>query len=133
MTSKKWTREYFDELMRPYVAHETDPSPQAKKRARILRAATELFEKQGYRKTRIDEIARAAGVAKGTVYLYFENKGMLFVHVIALQKRALMKSFEPLLTGEIPERDRLRFYLEKMLTSAREVPLIAKLLRGDSE
>ena len=38
-----------------------------RKRERILRAATDLFVRLGYRKTSIDEVAKQAGVAKGTV------------------------------------------------------------------
>ena len=48
------------------------------KREAILGAALELFGRYGYRRTSIDDIARAAGVAKGTVYLYVENKEALF-------------------------------------------------------
>jgi AcrR family transcriptional regulator len=44
------------------------------KRQAILGAARELFTERGYEETTIAEIARAAGVAVGTVYLYFANK-----------------------------------------------------------
>ena len=46
----------------------------AKKRRLILDRATRLFVEQGYRKTSVEEVARAAGMAKGTVYLYYANK-----------------------------------------------------------
>jgi len=48
------------------------------KREAILAAALELFGRYGYRRTSIDDIARQAGIAKGTVYLYVENKEALF-------------------------------------------------------
>jgi AcrR family transcriptional regulator len=48
------------------------------KRETILAAALELFGRYGYRRTSIDDIAREAGIAKGTVYLYVENKEALF-------------------------------------------------------
>jgi AcrR family transcriptional regulator len=48
------------------------------KREAILGAALELFGRYGYRRTSIDDIARQAGIAKGTVYLYVENKEALF-------------------------------------------------------
>ena len=44
----------------------------------IVEAATRIFIRQGYRATSIDEIAAAAGVAPGTVYLYARNKEALF-------------------------------------------------------
>jgi AcrR family transcriptional regulator len=48
------------------------------KRAVILGAALKLFGQYGFRRTSIDDIAREAGIAKGTVYLYVETKEALF-------------------------------------------------------
>ncbi|MCD4733075.1 TetR/AcrR family transcriptional regulator [bacterium] len=48
------------------------------KRATILEAAKRLFIRFGKRKTSVDEIARAAGVGKGTVYSYFKGKELLW-------------------------------------------------------
>lgn len=136
MTEKKpktKSRDALAEAFRPYLELEQDTSPQGRKKMRILRAATELFEKQGYRKTSVDEIARRAEVAKGTVYLYYETKAKLLVHAIARQKLALWSRLAPLFSGEVPEAERLRRYFQIMLTSARDVPLAARLLRGDGE
>ncbi len=44
------------------------------KRERILRAAVKVFAKKGFYASRVAEIAKAAGVADGTIYLYFKNK-----------------------------------------------------------
>lgn len=44
------------------------------KRERILRGAVKVFAKKGFYASRVAEIARAAGVADGTIYLYFKNK-----------------------------------------------------------
>lgn len=46
----------------------------ANKRAAIIRAAMSLFAEKGYEKTSTKSIAAAAGVAEGTIYLYFESK-----------------------------------------------------------
>jgi AcrR family transcriptional regulator len=48
------------------------------KRGRILSAALGLFVRHGIRRTSIDDVAREAGIAKGTVYLYFDSKDALF-------------------------------------------------------
>src|SRR4029077_15350321 len=48
----------------------------------IVLAALELFTRYGYRKTSIDDIARAAQVAKRTVYLHFENKAAVFLAIL---------------------------------------------------
>ncbi len=50
-----------------------------KKRRRILDAATTLFVERHYHEVRMDDIAKKAGVAKGTLYLHFGNKENLYV------------------------------------------------------
>ncbi len=47
----------------------------------ILNAATEIFARFGFKKASIDDIARRAGIGKGTVYLHFESKEELFGEV----------------------------------------------------
>jgi TetR/AcrR family fatty acid metabolism transcriptional regulator len=49
------------------------------KRDRILRAAIMIFSRKGYFNSKISEIARQAGVADGTIYLYFKNKDDLLI------------------------------------------------------
>ncbi|MGF1469227.1 MAG: TetR/AcrR family transcriptional regulator [Sandaracinaceae bacterium] len=51
------------------------------KRERILRAATEVFARKGFYATRGSEIAKAAGVADGTIYLYFKNKDDVLIRI----------------------------------------------------
>lgn len=46
--------------------------------AELLDAALEVFVERGYSATRLDDVARRAGVTKGAMYLYFENKEALF-------------------------------------------------------
>ncbi|MBX7194018.1 MAG: TetR/AcrR family transcriptional regulator [Sandaracinaceae bacterium] len=127
-----WTRENLERVTREYLGDD-DGSPQARKRARILAAATRLFMERGYKKTSIDEVAQAARVAKGTVYLYYPSKAQLLVHAVALEKTALMARFAPLLDGTVPPADRLRRYLEIVFASVTELPLSTKLMSRDAE
>lgn len=53
------------------------------KRERILRAATRVFARKGFYATRVSEIAKAAGVADGTIYLYFKNKDDVLISIFA--------------------------------------------------
>jgi len=48
------------------------------RRAQILSTAIELFGKNGYHKTTVSDIAQAANMAQGTVYLYFDSKRSIF-------------------------------------------------------
>jgi AcrR family transcriptional regulator len=61
------------------------PRWQRRKEARpseIVSAALDLFVEKGFAATRLDEVARRAGVTKGTMYLYFESKEALFKAVV---------------------------------------------------
>jgi AcrR family transcriptional regulator len=53
-----------------------------KRREQILRAAMEIFSRKGYAAATIPEIARAAGIAAGTIYIYYLSKRELFIAVI---------------------------------------------------
>src|SRR5438128_5993985 len=56
------------------AAKRTSRNSTADKRAIILRAATRVFGRNGYFNWKVADIARAADVADGTVYLYFKSK-----------------------------------------------------------
>lgn len=52
------------------------------KREQILDAAVTVFSTRGYRATLVDEIAQEAGVAKGTLYLYFQSKEQMYMEAL---------------------------------------------------
>jgi AcrR family transcriptional regulator len=69
----------------PAAASHSKPRWERRKDARpaeLLAAALELFVEKGYAGTRLDDVAHRAGVSKGTLYLYFENKEDLFKAVV---------------------------------------------------
>jgi TetR/AcrR family fatty acid metabolism transcriptional regulator len=55
------------------------PNSGREKRDRILRAAVKIFSRKGFFNSKVSEIARAASVADGTIYLYFRNKDDLLI------------------------------------------------------
>lgn len=64
------------------------------KRERILRAATDVFAQSGYFNAKVSEIARAAGVADGTIYLYFDGKEDLLTSIFREHTRNYLQSLE---------------------------------------
>lgn len=102
-----------------------------RRRRRILQAATELFIQRGYRKTSVDEVASQAGVAKGTVYLYFKTKADLMIQAIVEEKKQYLVRVKPVL--EAPPRQRLKKYIRLAFGMVQEMPLMSKLLSGDRE
>jgi AcrR family transcriptional regulator len=76
------------------VSEPIAPRWQRRKNARpgeILDAALELFARQGFPATRVQQVAGQAGVTTGTVYLYFESKETLF-------KTAVLQAMDAMLT-----------------------------------
>jgi AcrR family transcriptional regulator len=63
--------------------------PKSQRQAQILGAAFEEFAARGYAATRLDDVAKQAGIAKGTIYLYFRDKEQLFRAAVRslIQKR----------------------------------------------
>ncbi len=60
-----------------FSARRRDDARAGDKRERILRAAVKVFARKGFYASRVSEIAKAAGVADGTIYLYFKSKDEL--------------------------------------------------------
>ncbi len=84
----------------------------AGKRAAILDAALKLFGQYGYRRTSIDDIARAAEVSKGSVYLSFTSKEELFRALCADLIERVESSVARARAAEGSFEDRLRGILE---------------------
>ena len=69
---------------RPAPSPEAPPGP---KRDAILRAAIDVFANRGFFNAQVADVARAAGVAAGTVYLYFKSKDDLLVSIFERSMR----------------------------------------------
>ncbi len=71
------------------------------RRQQLLDAARALFAERGYHETTVDDITRAADVAKGTFYLYFSEKREIYVEVIK-SFLDLIRDFAALVTQHTP-------------------------------
>ena len=65
----------------------------------LLAAALQLFVERGYAATRLEDVAAQAGVSKGTLYLYFENKEALFKSVVRTNMLPLLAEAESMIDG----------------------------------
>ena len=83
-------------------------APPLDKRDAILRAATEVFARRGFFQSQVADIARAAGVAAGTVYLYFRSKDDLLVSIFERTMREAMAEGRAALDGVTAPIERLR-------------------------
>ena len=87
------------------------PRPPSK-RERILRAAIDVFAQSGYFNAKVSEIARAAGVADGTIYLYFDGKEDLLISIFREHTRNYLQSLERDLANVNRAEDRMRITIE---------------------
>ncbi len=128
-----WDIDQARQMLDEFRAGESPDDPKERKRLLIVRAATELFARQGYRRTNVAQVAERAGVAKGTVYLHFSKKPELLLHAVVEEKRRYLERVAHLFSPALDPVDRLRLWLEAAFTLGEEMPLIARLLGGDRE
>lgn len=86
----------------PSIAPEPDeaaPPPDTAKRRQILSGARAVFLANGFDAASMGEIARAAGVSKGTLYVYFDSKEALFRALIVESRRAAAERLTDLGSG----------------------------------
>ncbi len=72
------------------------------RREAILAAALDEFSERGYEATRLDDVANRAGIAKGTIYLYFRDKESLFQELIRTMLTPLVGTIEALGAADLP-------------------------------
>jgi len=107
------------------------------KRESILRAATRVFARNGYFNSKVADIARAAGVADGTVYLYFKSKEEI-LHSIFDQNMAEALAADRKLIDKLRDpREKLRriatLHLER-LGADRDLAVVFQVeLRGSTK
>ncbi|MCP4604751.1 MAG: TetR/AcrR family transcriptional regulator [Proteobacteria bacterium] len=85
-----------------------EPQGKNDKRDAILHAAWGLIRHYGYNKTTIEDIAKSAGVGKGTVYLYFRSKTEIMLSLTDLTNERITEELERIATGSAPPEERLR-------------------------
>lgn len=100
----------------------------ATKRQRILRAAIRIFSQRGFFNSKVSEIARAAGVADGTIYLYFKNKDDLLISLFEEKMGEVVAGAKERVAQGVGPLDRLRIFIgNHMDLLVREAGLIEVL------
>jgi TetR/AcrR family fatty acid metabolism transcriptional regulator len=92
--------------------------PASDKREAILKAATQVFARNGFFQSQVADVAREAGVAAGTVYLYFRSKDDLLVSLFERTMRDAIAEGRAALEAVSDPRERLtriaRLHLERL-------------------
>ncbi len=98
------------------------------KRSRILSAAMKVFARKGFASARVSDVAREAGVADGTIYLYFASKDAILISIIEEGMNAIIDGLQKGLKGLDDPRDRLRYFCKYHLEFADRDPDLAEVL-----
>lgn len=102
---------------------------QAKKEC-ILRSASRIFTRFGFKKASVEEIAKDAGVAKGTVYLAAETKEDLFYQTVHREVRAWTAELSKLIDPRVPADELLTRCGAAAFQYLEDRPLVRDLLFG---
>ena len=82
---------------------------------RILEAAIKVFAEKGFHQSTISQIARQAGVADGTIYLYFKNKDDILVHFFNSKTRHVFDKFRVAVRRADGAENKLRALIRRHL------------------
>jgi AcrR family transcriptional regulator len=86
-----------------------------KRRCAILQAARAVFARQGYASTVVDDIAAQAGIAKGTLYLYFPSKEQIYLAALLEEARQLDAESRAAMSAAPTWREKLGAYMQVRL------------------
>jgi len=103
----------------------------AEVRRRILEASKEIFFRDGFMDANLDEIAELAGVAKGTLYRYFDNKAQIYLAVLSRNAKRFEKKLQGALDPQATPIDALIGVI--LLSALRREPGLFPDLLGDRE
>jgi TetR/AcrR family fatty acid metabolism transcriptional regulator len=81
----------------------------------ILEAAVKVFARQGFYQSTVAQIAREAGVADGTIYLYFKNKDDILVHFFQYKTKQVFERFRAEVNHAENSLDKLRNLIKRHL------------------
>jgi TetR/AcrR family transcriptional regulator, fatty acid metabolism regulator protein len=112
------------------TAHSSPERPDRErgdKRERILAAAERIFARHGFFAARVSEIAKEAGVADGTIYLYFKSKDDLLISWFEHRMTRVNDAMRAAIVGQSP-RDQLRTMIRTYLQLVSDEPIAAEVL-----
>jgi AcrR family transcriptional regulator len=109
-----------------------DASRRQERAHRILDAAAALILRWGYNKTTIDDIARQAGVAKGTIYLHWKTREELFAALMKREKLDLGKEIQRLIAAD-PAGATLRGMFKHSMLAMIKRPLMKAVFLRDMD
>jgi len=106
----------------------------AERREQILRVARDVFAKRGYHQATIDDIVARAGVARGTFYLYFDDKREVFSELIDRFATQITQAIQRIVTDDpaLPVVEQVRSNIRVILRTCLVERAMTKILFTDA-
>src|SRR5678815_5713534 len=98
------------------------------KRERILDAAEKIFARDGFFAAKVADVAKDAGVADGTIYLYFKSKDDLLISLFERRMRQLNETLRKTIASVPSPREQLRAIIKMYLQLVHDEPTAAEVL-----
>ena len=98
------------------------------KRRRIIDAAVDVFAEKGFFGARVSEIAERAGVADGTIYLYFKSKDEILISLFEEKMAEILDRFQKMLAEVEDPAEKIRRYIIDHLTLVAAQPKLMQVL-----
>ncbi len=99
------------------------------KRRQILDAAITVFSEKGFHKSRVSDVARAGGVADGTIYLYFKSKDAILIAIFEEAMREMIAGVQAATAQLTDPMDRLRRFAVFHMENVEQQRATAKVLQ----
>lgn len=96
---------------------------------KIIEAATTVFARKGFHTAKISDIAKAAEVADGTIYLYFKNKDDLLISVFEYSIELFIRTLERALAELHSPIEKLRCFIQIYLKLIKKSPQLAQVIQ----
>lgn len=104
-----------------------DPRADVPKRRQILDGARRMFLSQGFEGASMQDVARAAGVSKGTLYVYFDSKEAMFEALVLHECGRLQRTIRELGSGKGAVEDELRQIARTMIDTLLQGEVLAAM------
>jgi TetR/AcrR family fatty acid metabolism transcriptional regulator len=114
------------------MSDRTLPENREARRRAILESAVRVFAENGFFAARIRDIAAGAGVAEGTIYLYFDGKDDLLLTAFRDKVAEFCASVRDLLSSSLPFQERLSRFVAHQFESIEADPPLATVLLLES-
>jgi len=99
------------------------------KHERILDAAVKVFAQKGFFQSKVSEIAKEAGVADGTIYLYFKNKDDLLISIFEIKMQDVIARFRAAISERSDAVSKLKCLIRMHLAEFQANPDLAAVFQ----